>query len=269
MNIQQYIESGIVESYLLGLCSEREARTLESLLPEYPQLQVAMTEAEQTLEIYANQYALAPTATTKVNIFAAIEKLEQEEEKKASKKSTPPQHPTVVQMLPNWYRYFPAVAASLLLMLGMSAYYVSYYYLQYQKANKEVVALQSEKQTLVDVSTKRDNQLRVVRQANVHIEMKGTPLSAESSVFIHWNKKNSEVFVDVASLPAAPEGMQYQLWAIVDGKPMDMGVFDVTKEGDIQKMNSIAKASAFAVTLEKKGGSPTPSLEKMYVMGAV
>ena len=99
--------------------------------------------------------------------------------------------------------------------------------------------------------------------------MKGTPLSAESSVFIHWNKKNSEVFVDVASLPAAPEGMQYQLWAIVDGKPMDMGVFDVTKEGDIQKMNSIAKASAFAVTLEKKGGSPTPSLEKMYVMGAV
>jgi len=34
----------------------------------------------------------------------------------------------------------------------------------------------------------------------------------------------------------------------------------------IQKMKSFGKAEAFAITLEKEGGNPTPQ-GKMYVMG--
>jgi len=32
---------------------------------------------------------------------------------------------------------------------------------------------------------------------------------------------------------------------------------------------SIADADAFAITLEKKGGSPTPTLNQLYVMGKI
>jgi anti-sigma-K factor RskA len=64
--------------------------------------------------------------------------------------------------------------------------------------------------------------------------------------------------------------MQYQLWAIVDGKPFDAGLLIETKTADnkynIQKMKSFGKAEAFAITLEKKGGSATPSMDKMYVI---
>jgi anti-sigma-K factor RskA len=64
-----------------------------------------------------------------------------------------------------------------------------------------------------------------------------------------------------------PPGKQYQLWAIVDGKPVDAGMV-----GDCEglcKMKVINRAEAFAITLEKEGGSSAPTLTAMYVMGKV
>ena len=37
----------------------------------------------------------------------------------------------------------------------------------------------------------------------------------------------------------------------------------------LQQLKTIGKAQAFAVTLEKKGGSPTPTLAALYLIGNV
>ena len=37
----------------------------------------------------------------------------------------------------------------------------------------------------------------------------------------------------------------------------------------MQKMKVIPQAEMFAVTLEKEGGSPTPTLDEMYVAGKI
>ena len=68
------------------------------------------------------------------------------------------------------------------------------------------------------------------------------------------------------SLPAAPAGRQYQLWAIVNGQPLDAGMLRDTKM-QVQQMKAFAQADAFAITLEKSGGSPTPTMSALYVMG--
>ena len=68
---------------------------------------------------------------------------------------------------------------------------------------------------------------------------------------------------------ALPSDKQYQLWAIVDGKPVDGGMILTSKRGDkyrIQKMKTFGKAEAFAVTLEDEKGNPTPK-GPMFVMG--
>ena len=68
-------------------------------------------------------------------------------------------------------------------------------------------------------------------------------------------------------MPAAPTGKQYQLWAIVDGSPVDAGMITTDKGSySIQKMKSFGKADAFAITLEKTGGSPTPTMSEMVVI---
>ncbi len=90
------------------------------------------------------------------------------------------------------------------------------------------------------------------------------------SVKIFWMKNTGDVYVDPTNLPQAPDGKQYQLWAIVDGKPVDAGMIS-TEKGfyHIQKMKSFGKAQAFAITMEKKGGSPTPTMDQMIVQAKI
>ena len=116
-----------------------------------------------------------------------------------------------------------------------------------------------------------ENKIQVLRDTgNVTVPMKGVEISPNSLALIHWNRNTNETFIDIASLPEPPSDMQYQLWAIVDGQPVDLGVFDLIDNSiAMQQMKTIGNPQAFAVTLEKKGGSPTPTLEKMYVLGTV
>ena len=62
---------------------------------------------------------------------------------------------------------------------------------------------------------------------------------------------------------------QYQLWAIIDGKPVDAGVFDGNFSG-LHKMKEIAKGAVlFAVTVEPRGGKAAPTMDTMQVKGEV
>ena len=70
-------------------------------------------------------------------------------------------------------------------------------------------------------------------------------------------------------LPKPRADKQYQLWAIVDGKPVDAGVFDVDGGAAFVKLKNIPNAQAFAITLENKGGSASPHMDALYVMGKV
>ena len=70
-------------------------------------------------------------------------------------------------------------------------------------------------------------------------------------------------------LPSPVSGKQYQLWAIADGKPVDLGVLDKTSKMTTPKAISLAKIQAFAITLEKDGGSPVPTMDQMYVVGSI
>lgn len=50
MNIQQYISSGIIESYLLGLVSDEESAELESMCRIYPELDIEIQQCQQRME---------------------------------------------------------------------------------------------------------------------------------------------------------------------------------------------------------------------------
>ena len=50
MNIKEYISSGIIELYVLGICSPEEEKEFESLRHQYPELDAAVQEYEMQLE---------------------------------------------------------------------------------------------------------------------------------------------------------------------------------------------------------------------------
>lgn len=37
----------------------------------------------------------------------------------------------------------------------------------------------------------------------------------------------------------------------------------------MEEMKAVKNAQAFAITLENEGGSPTPTMEEMFVMGTI
>jgi anti-sigma-K factor RskA len=100
--------------------------------------------------------------------------------------------------------------------------------------------------------------------------MNGTDLSPEAVASVFYNPASGASLIDVGSLPVPPSDQQYQLWAIVDGAPVSMGVFEVnTDTSGLQPVAYVENAQAYAVTLEPRGGSETPTLEQMYVIGEI
>jgi anti-sigma-K factor RskA len=100
------------------------------------------------------------------------------------------------------------------------------------------------------------------------VKMVGLPISKQSNSTIFWDKDTKEVKIYASNLPTPAANEQYQLWAIVGGAPVSLGVFD-PNDSALQNMQNISNPQAFAVTLEKRGGSTTPTMDKMYVIGNV
>ena len=60
MNIDQYIKSGIIETYVMGLATPEEASQLERLLPFYAELQAAISDFSFQVELFAIQHEEPP-----------------------------------------------------------------------------------------------------------------------------------------------------------------------------------------------------------------
>ena len=102
------------------------------------------------------------------------------------------------------------------------------------------------------------------------VEMNGLPdKQPEALSVVYQNTKLSKSYLEVVNLPALASNQQFQLWAIVDGNSVDMGVFNVVidPEQPLIEVPFVANAQAFAVTIEPAGGSPAPTLEEMVVLG--
>ena len=64
MNIQDYIDSGIVENYAFGLSSPDEAAEFETLLTRHPELQEALSGLGALMEEFAFMHQSTPPAGT-------------------------------------------------------------------------------------------------------------------------------------------------------------------------------------------------------------
>ena len=69
MNTQEYILSGIVESYVLGLASDEERREFEQMCSQHPEVLAARNSFELAMEKQAMENAIAPATDLKSKIF--------------------------------------------------------------------------------------------------------------------------------------------------------------------------------------------------------
>ena len=271
MNTQEYIASGILESYVLGLATKNEVAEIEQIALKSPEIKVEIRAIEDALESYAFANAQAPPAYLKGQIW---DKIAAESEVRTTKvidfdsgkeiDSNAPQTPKITGFFGSYLR----IAASVALLGSILA---NVYLANRWKDSKENLSLAINENIELQKTAKSVDGAIMPSEVNMLMspEMKMSKLvgqkgSENSTVVLAWDTKTNTVYVVRSNLPEAPVGMQYQLWAIVGDKPMDAGVFDI--KNNTQELKSVPLPKAFAVTLEKKGGSPVPTSD-IKVMG--
>ncbi|KPE52514.1 anti-sigma factor domain-containing protein [Chryseobacterium indologenes] len=271
MNTKEYISSGIIESYILGHASPEEAGILECVMKNNAEVKAAFEEAQKTLENLATAQAVLPPGDLKSKIW---NKIQQEQILQEESEISTPLHSPVIQPWEeeqnskrnnNWKAI--GIAASVLFLASTAGnlFWVS----KQSEVQKEIAKMKTEKQSL-DFSMQKMNQ-KIAMFSNPDMQtvmLKGVEKHQDAKAMVFWDKKTKQVYLNAESLPKAPEGMQYQLWAIEDGKPVSAGMYSEEKDSKIV-LATISKAQAFAITLEKEGGSPVPTMENMYVMGGI
>ena len=299
-----YIESGILELYVLGDLSLQERNEVEVMAAKYPEIRQEILAIEIAIEKHAQHYAVQPsegladkiiskldtkdqaikTAKVTVKVDTAQEVLDFIERAKETSKVAP-LNTNTQQLNNNYYDakirklYIALAACAALLVISLAALFSTRNELG--NAKNEIIALNLDKQKFATEASylKESNTdlQKITDMANdpdwKTVKLAGTAMDPKAKMIVYWHKTGQHVMVDNSKmqLPANDQNHQYQLWALVDGKPVDLGVFDAKADSAhiLLKMKEINGAQAFAVTLEKRGGSATPTMTQMIVMGGV
>ncbi len=275
MDIQEYIASGILETYAMGAASEQERREVECLTSIYPSLKDELTKIQEVIESYSKSLAISPSEELREKILEAIKNLPQETEAlkaivpvdqiKAEKKETK------VRIMNSYVKV--AAAAAILLLIG-----IGYAYNQvkgdYAELEEEMLTAQEQSDQLLQylkdsLEINIDERSFLLDQNTETILLAGTDISPDTKVRLFWNKESEEYALHYDQLPKAVDGKQYQLWAIAAGQPVSLGVLDKSEEYLMKLALQLNDIQAFAITLEQEGGSIEPTLEAMYVLGSV
>lgn len=281
MDIQAYIESGTLDAFVLGALPPDEAAQVQADIARYPELAKEVVAIEETLFRFAGEELQHPPAALQDKIWAALDTTQPQSSKtlpfpdrqpdvNVEGTKTVPLHPS---RMPTRWNY----AAIWVVLLGSVALNAIFWYQNSHQKQQNIamssaldsMRIQQQQLTqLVSHYTKSKDMMADTSMHTIvmHTIVKGHPMAAT----LYWSKEKAEAYVVMNALPQPPKGMQYQLWAIHEGKPMDMGVLPNEMAGTpmITKINKdVSLGEAFAISLEKEGGSPTPTAENIYVLG--
>lgn len=272
MNIQEYIKSGILDLYVTDLLSPVEQREVQRMAQTYPEVQAEINAIENTIEQFATATARTPRPEIKAQLLAILEKDKTATlgTKEAKKGMMTANLASKSVELPFYRRPYAAAAAVALLVVSSASNL--FFYQNWQTAKARTETLLAEKTQLAELNTSEavyhKDALAALTNADIKtVVLKAQPFSPNTKVTIFWSKERSATLASIQNLAPAPEGKQYQLWALLDGKPIDAGLLDSTNT--TQRMKSIANAQAFAITLEPKGGSASPHLEALCAMNTI
>jgi anti-sigma-K factor RskA len=269
VNIKEYISSGILELYVLGMLSEEESREVTHLVQKHRELQTEVDKIQQSLQAFAQNQSPAVTTGLEDKILSKVKQTPQAD---GPFSAMPQAKPEKGSGLRNIGFLLGAVAAT--------AFCFALWF--YSNAKTLSKALQEEKTALQTLQENCDDKDQTINQLsarldvllnpdNQRVPLAGTDNAPQALAAVFYNTNDQKAYLNIGNLSNPPEDRFYQLWALVDGVPVDMGEFEITINGDtsIIEVPYIANAGAFAITLEPRDGDPAPNLTELQVIGNV
>ena len=257
MNTTTYIQSGAIESCVLGLATEAEQQELVVLCRRYPDVLDARTLFELALEAQLMKEAVAPPAALKEKIFTEVLGSAAFEDGSPRQASAVPVH-NILRWKWLAAACFIAVAAALFWVYRLST------------ENKRLQIANTELNNRLDHSNHTDALLAlkpvIAKPSVVWSTMLEPQNTAHCAAHIYWDTVSTRTYLLLGNIPPALTTRQFRLWAITNSQPVSLGTFDIGKEGQLLQMNPVQKAKAFIITVEPKGRSVTPTPKVTYAV---
>ena len=258
MNIKEYIASGVIESYVLGLASEEERKEFEQLCANYSELLEARTHFELLLEKKAMENAEMPPVNRKAATWSAIQ-----EAKASGISKVIPMEP-VTPRKSSGMAWLAAASVILMLTTGYFAYDFYSKNKALQRANDE---MQAKVNRMDSVMNQMKEEMTIIKSPNNRVVNMVALKQGAPSASVYWDTTSSAVYLLVKNMPQLASDKQYQLWSLLDGKPSSLGLFDGDEPKVMLRMEGARKADAFAITIESRGNTGPPHLEDLQTMG--
>ncbi|MBJ6369522.1 anti-sigma factor [Snuella sedimenti] len=247
--INTFLNSGLLEKYLLGETTSEETEMVETYISKYPEVQNTYNTMQYNLEVVAKSNAVEAPKSVLNNILEEID-------------DTPVI--TLKTKYKTWYKYSIAASIAALFFAGTS-------YLFYNQNKK----LSEENQIVVDEifdlrddiemnNKKLDDIMYQFKQLNdpetYKYIIQGNSRAKNLKTVAYINPKEKTSMIDVVSLPQLPKEQCYQIWAELQGKMVSLGILSET-DRQLRAIPYTEDALGLNITIEPKGGNTVASLE--------
>ena len=266
MDINNYINSGILELYVAGVLSEGENKAVYDIMQKHPEVLAEVLQIEAA--ILKLTEATAPKNTV-LDFNAISEKIN------ATETETKVINMKAEKLRSSWLS-FTGWAAAVLLGIGLFWALDQNSTLQTQINVAEIDKDFLEQQIEIANSDLKeaDKLISILRDKNVlAIPLGGQAVYPEAYAKVYWDKTSGSIYLDAQGLPEPPEGKVYQVWSLTLNPltPTSLGTLDdfVSDDNKIFTIENANASEAFGITLEPDGGSISPNLEQLYTLGTV
>lgn len=250
-DIYTFLESELLERYVVGDTSVSETEKVEMYISKYPEVKSKFDILQDNLELISKLNAVEAPMDTLSNILNALD------EKPIVKLQTSKRR--VVSI---WYSVAASVAAVLFATLA------TYMFMQNQKLIDENQVVVDEifdlRSDIADTNSKLESVMKqFMRLNNPETEkyiIRGNKRAKDLKTVAYINPKEKTSMIEVISLPQLPEEQCYQMWAQMQDKMISLGILNEA-ERDLKSIPYAENALGFNITVEPKGGNETATLE--------
>lgn len=258
MDLKTYIESGILELYVLGQLSPEEEKEVEDMQSRHLEVKREIYEISLSLEKYGQLNAIKAPTNIADKIFENL----------PPKSATPSN--VVNNATPKSGLTWNALTTlfTLISILGFTMYFMLK-----SEHNSFIQKYESEKKACDSITLQQQQLYAVINQINDAnnkiIDITPTAGYAGLAVYLHHNTVSKKNFLQLVNLPEITADQTFQLWSLKDGAaPMPLNVF--VDKNTIIPVDFIDQTTTYAITIEPKGGSQSPSLDKLIgTMGVI
>lgn len=204
MTPEEFLNTGLLEEYVLGLLSEVEAGEVEAYMAKHPSIKNTYNDMQNTISNLAKSHGIIPPAHVKENVMQSIGNSNR----------------IIIPKENNWFKY---AASALAILLGVLSI------ISYNKIQSLSTELKMGKKAYAELSSDceknkeaYENSSRIYafyKDPNTQSAiLKGNKKAPDFELVSHYNKTEGQIALNISSTTDLPNNKMLCLWGDVQGE---------------------------------------------------